>query len=96
MINRFLAEMKKLVNIILPILFIASMPLQIYGQKHPKLQNLPRYDNKKIHFGFECDNVSRIALNSVILLPSNDSTKWYKNLRSPKNIYWYINASLLT
>ncbi|MBC8265786.1 MAG: PorT family protein [Flavobacteriales bacterium] len=52
MINRFLAEMKKLVNIILPILFIASMPLQIYGQKHPKLQNLPRYDNKKIHFGF--------------------------------------------
>ena len=52
MIKRFLAEMKKLVKIILPILFIANMPLQIFGQKHLKLQNLPRYDNKKIHFGF--------------------------------------------
>ena len=44
--------MKELIKIILPILFIINMPLQIFGQKHPKLQNLPRYDNKKIHFGF--------------------------------------------
>ena len=52
MINRFLAEMKKLVTILLPILFVANIPLQSFAQKHPKLQNLPRYDNKKIHFGF--------------------------------------------
>tara|TARA_B100000959_G_scaffold152742_1_gene160051 strand:- start:889 stop:1629 length:741 start_codon:yes stop_codon:yes gene_type:complete len=52
MINRFLAEMKKLLAILLPILFIANIPLQIFAQKHPKLQNLPLYDKKKIHFGF--------------------------------------------
>ena len=52
MINRFLAEMKKLLAILLPILFIANIPLQIFAQKHPKLQNQSRYDNKKIHFGF--------------------------------------------
>ncbi|SVC60171.1 uncharacterized protein METZ01_LOCUS313025 [marine metagenome] len=52
MINRFLAEMKKLVTILLPLLFVANIPLQSFAQKHPKLKNLPRYDNKKIHFGF--------------------------------------------
>ncbi len=44
--------MKKLLAILLPILFIANIPLQIFAQKHPKLQNLPLYDKKKIHFGF--------------------------------------------
>ena len=52
MINRFLAEMKKLVTILLPLLFVINTPLQSFAQKYPNLQNLPRYDNKKIHFGF--------------------------------------------
>ena len=26
--------------------------MEIFAQKYPKLQNLPRYDSKKIHFGF--------------------------------------------
>lgn len=52
MINRFLAEMRKLIIILLPLLLFVNTPLQIFGQKHPKLQNLPRYDNKKLHFGF--------------------------------------------
>ncbi len=43
--------MKIFKNILL-LLVIVGLPLQSIAQKHPKLQNLPRYDRKKIHFGF--------------------------------------------
>ena len=40
------------VHYIFRLLLIVILPIQSLAQKHPKLQNLPRYDNKKIHFGF--------------------------------------------
>ena len=48
MIKRFVAEMKKLNFILFIALLFAMLPMDIFAQKHPKLQNLPRYDNKKI------------------------------------------------
>ena len=52
MIKRFVAEMKK-INFILFIAFLfVIQPKNLFAQKHSKLENLPRYDNKKIHFGF--------------------------------------------
>lgn len=52
MIKRFVAEMKKLNFILFITLLFAMLSMDLFAQKHPKLQNLPRYDNKKIHFGF--------------------------------------------
>ena len=44
--------MIKIRYILIVVLTLIFIPINIYAQKHPKLQNLPRYDNKKIHFGF--------------------------------------------
>ena len=52
MIKRFVAEMNKLTFILFIFLLFAILPMDTFAQKHPKLQNLPSYDNKKIHFGF--------------------------------------------
>ena len=43
--------MKTLIKIIL-IFFFISVAFSSYSQRHKKPQNLPRYDFKKIHFGF--------------------------------------------
>ena len=34
------------------IFFFISLAFSSYSQRHKKPQNLPRYDFKKIHFGF--------------------------------------------
>ena len=48
MIKRFVAEMNKLTFILFIFLLFAILPMDTFAQKHPKLQNLPSYDNKKI------------------------------------------------
>ena len=44
--------MRRLTFILFITFLVTILPMEIFAQKYPKLQNLPRYDSKKIHFGF--------------------------------------------
>ncbi len=70
----FLARMKKLVTIISFIIFFTNITSNVYGQKYPKLQNLPRYDHKKIHFGFTMGiNAMDFKINRIPDITNIDS-----------------------
>ena len=44
--------MRRLTFILFITFLVTILPMEIFARKYPKLQNLPRYDSKKIHFGF--------------------------------------------
>ena len=64
--------MKNIIKFILTIIIISSIN-NVYAQRYKKPQNLPRYDFKKLHFGFS------LGLNSLDFNIKKDNNTLYND-----------------